>query len=126
MITFKPLARKNPNDLTAPEKFYASVVSNGATDLETLAEIISSQCTVTTTDCIAVLTSLEENMMRELKQGRIVKLGKLGSFQLSISSTGLETKEEVNASAIIKSRILFRPSKPMKAMLKQLSYKKVS
>ncbi len=125
-ILYKPLARKNPRDFSAPEKFYAGVVANGATDLETMAELISSQCTVTETDCVAVLNILEESIIRELKQGRIVRLGRLGNFQVSISSQGFETPEEVNASAITKSRIIFRPAKRMRNLLQNLTYKKAS
>ncbi len=125
-ITFKSIARKNPRDLVAPKKFYANVVSNGVTELETLADLISSQCTVTSTDCVAVLNALEENIIRELKQGRIVKLGKLGNFQVSLSSEGFDTEDEVTAKAIKKARIIFRPSLGMKNLLKTLSYKKKS
>ena len=126
MITFKVLARKNPRDITAQEKFYASVVSNGTTDLKTLSELISSQCTVTTTDCIAVLNTLEENIVRELKLGRTVKLGKIGTFRMSISSEGVETADEVNTKIIKKSRILFRPTEGLRGLLSQLTFKKVS
>ncbi|MDY0781498.1 HU family DNA-binding protein [Tenacibaculum sp. IB213877] len=125
-IKFKTMARKNPRDLAAPEKYYASVVANGATNLETMAELISAQCTVTETDCIAVLNILEENIIRELKQGRIVRLGKLGNFQVGISSEGFDTIEEVNANAITKSRILFRPAKRLRKLLSNLTYQKAS
>jgi len=125
-ISYKVVERKHPLDASLPNKFYARAVSNGDTDLESLAEIISTQCTVTSTDCIAVLNSLEENIIRELKHGRIVKLGKLGSFQISISSEGLETEEEVNANAIKKSKIIFRPAKKMRSFLSSLSFSKTS
>ncbi|MFT4802812.1 MAG: putative histone-like DNA-binding protein [Flavobacteriaceae bacterium] len=91
-----------------------------------MAEIISEQCTVTKTDCIAVLTVLEQNIVRELKQGRIVHLGKLGNFQVGLSSGGFDTKEEVTSGAVKKVRILFRPAKKMRALLKSLSYLKAS
>tara|TARA_B110000046_G_scaffold175848_1_gene200877 strand:+ start:3205 stop:3681 length:477 start_codon:yes stop_codon:yes gene_type:complete len=125
-IAYKVLARKNPQDRTAPEKFYAAVTPNGSVDFESLAEIISEQCTVTETDCIAVLTVLEQNIVRELKQGRIVRLGKLGNFQVGLSSDGFDTREEVTSGAVKKARILFRPAKRMRALLKNLSYLKAS
>jgi predicted histone-like DNA-binding protein len=120
-IVYKVLARKSPQDRTAPKKYYAAASANGSVDFESLAEIISEQCTVTETDCIAVLTVLEQNIVRELKQGRIVRLGKLGNFQVGLSSDGFNTKEEVK-----KARILFRPAKKMRALLKSLSYLKAS
>jgi predicted histone-like DNA-binding protein len=123
-IKFKTQSRKNPQDLTAPEKFYAAAIADGNVDLDRLAELISYQCTVTESDCYAVLLALEHNIIGELKQGRIVKLGRLGNFQVGISSTGSDTAAEVSATAITKSRILFRPGKKMRSMLNDVSFKK--
>ena len=123
-IKFKTQSRKNPQDLTAPEKYYAAAVADGNVDLDRLAELISYQCTVTETDCYAVLLALEHNIIGELGQGRIVKLGRLGNFQVCISSKGSDTAAEVSATAITKSRILFRPGKKLRSMLNDVSFKK--
>ena len=125
-IIYKPLERLNPQDTTAVKKYYAAVVANGSVDFETLAEMISEQCSVTETDCLAVLNVLEQNIVRELKQGRIVRLGKLGNFQVSLSSEGYATEDEVTASAVKKSRILFRPAKKMRNLLKDLTFQRAS
>lgn len=45
-IKFKILPKKNPQDITAPEKYYATSVANGETSLESLAEMIAYQCTL--------------------------------------------------------------------------------
>ena len=123
-IKYKVLPRKNPQDLLAPEKFYATAIADGEVDLDRLAELISYQCTVTATDCYAVLHSLEHNIIGELEQGRIVKLGRLGNFQVGISSEGKDTETEVSSTNIVKSRILFRPGKRLRSMLNGLSFKK--
>ena len=123
-IKFKTQSRKNPQDLTAPEKYYAAAVADGNVDLDRLAELISYQCTVTETDCYAVLLALEHNIIGELGQGRIVKLGRLGNFQVGISSKGSNTAAEVSATAIIKSRILFRPGKKLRTMLDSVTFRK--
>lgn len=125
-IKFKTQSRKNPQDMSAPEKFYAAAIADGETDLDKLAEQISYQCTVTESDCYAVLLSLERNIISELEQGRIVKLGRLGNFQVGISSEGKETAEEVNSNAITKARILFRPGKKLRSLLNDLSFRKAS
>jgi predicted histone-like DNA-binding protein len=125
-IKFKTQSRKNPQDLTAPEKYYAASIGNGETDLEALATMISYQSTLTETDCFAVLKSLEYNIINELNQGRIIKLGSLGNFQISISSEGKISPEEVSAADVKKSRILFRPGKKLRQLLKTVSYQKAS
>ena len=125
-VKYKVLPRKNPQDLLAPEKFYAAAIADGETDLDKLAEQISYQCTVTESDCYAVLLSLERNIISELEQGRIVKLGRLGNFQIGVSSQGKDTAAEVTSGAIVKTRILFRPGKRLRSLLKDLSFRKWS
>ena len=63
MVKFKILAKKNPQDLSAPEKFYATAIADGEVDFEFLAEQIAYETTLTETDCIAVLLSLERNIL---------------------------------------------------------------
>lgn len=125
-VKYKVLPRKNPQDLLAPEKFYAAAIADGETDLDKLAELISYQCTVTAADCYAVLMSLEYNIISELNEGRIVKLGRLGNFQVGISSEGKTAAADVTASAIKKNRILFRPGKKLRNLLNTVSYRKAS
>lgn len=125
-VKFKVVSRKNPQDMAAPEKFYAKAIADGEIDLDYLAQIISDQNTVTEADCYAVLISLEKNIITELGQGRIVKLGRLGTFQVGISSEGFATSEEVTSNGITKTRINFRPGKRMRSFLKDISFKKES
>jgi len=125
-VKFKVLPRKNPQDITAPERFYAAAIGDGEVDLDRLAEKIAYQCTWTEVDCHAVLLSLVHNISEELSDGRIVRLGKLGTFQIGISSEGMVTEEEVNASVIIKSRVLFRPGRRLQKVLSDLSFRKAS
>lgn len=125
-VKFKAVSRRNPQDLAAPEKFYARAIADGEVDLDTLAQMISDQNTVTETDCYAVLISLEKNIISEMAQGRIVKLGRLGTFQVGISSDGLPTADEVTSHAIVKTRVNFRPGKRMKVFLKTVTFQKDS
>ena len=75
MVVIKPLQRVNPKDINAERKFYAAAISQGMVDFERLAYLVSHQCTVRESDCLAVLRALEHNVMDELKQGKIVQLG---------------------------------------------------
>ena len=125
-IKYKTLQRKNPRDLTAPAKYYAAVTADGSVDFDTLAEMISEQSALSETDCLAVLNILEVNIVRELRQGRIVRLGKLGNFQISLSSTGFSTAAEVSAEAITSARVLFRPARKMRNLLKNLSFRSIN
>jgi len=105
--------------------YYPRVAKSGVLDLEALSERISDSCSVTESDCHAVVISLVKEITRALEQGNIVRLGQLGSFQISVQSTSSPTPEEVDKSNIKRSSIVFRPGKKLKSMLKQLVFKKI-
>lgn len=117
MVTIKPISKSNPQDRVADNKFYAQVVSSGKTDLERLAYLVAHQSTVREGDCYAVILSLIHNIVDELKQGKIVKLDKLGTFNISVSSEAKVVAEEVSATSIKDVRIKFRPDKRIKSSL---------
>lgn len=114
MVKITPISKSNPQDTTAVNKFYAQAVATGKTDLERLAYLVSNQSTVREGDCYAVILSLVHNIMDELKQGRIVKLDKLGSFQIGVSSEGVATIEEVGSNLVKDVRVNFRPDQRLK------------
>jgi len=124
MIEFKVIQRVNPQDLTAERKFFASNVSSGSMDLKQLAQRVAGQCTVRPADCYAVLTALETNVIEALSEGRIVNMGELGSYRLSISSEGKATEEEITNNSVKKARVLYRPGQGIQDMLRTLKYKK--
>lgn len=123
-VKIKAVQRVNPQDVDAPQKFYAKAVGNGKTDLKRLAKMIAMQCTVNRADCLAVLAALEDNIILELQDGKIVQLGDLGTFQLGVKSTGSVIQDEVGSNSVVKARLNFRPGEELKKMMNNLSYSK--
>ena len=126
MVTIKTIGRANPQDTTAPKKFYAHAISDGLVDLERLAYLVSNQCTVRESDCYAVLLALQHNIMDELRQGRIVKLDKIGSFQIGVRSSGMTLAEEVGSHSVKSAHLNFRPAKRLRNMLTNVEFKLIS
>lgn len=124
MIKFKTVQKVNPRDIQAPRKHYAQVVATDTVGFDELSEVISENSSLMPEDIAGVLIALERNIIRSLKNGRVVNLGNIGSFRLSVSSMGYDTLEEVSGNSIRKARVNFRAGKGISAMLKNLSYKK--
>lgn len=122
MVKIIPIERQNPQNRTAEKKFYAQAVSKGNTDLERLAYLVSNQSTEIEADCYGVLLSLLHNIMDELSQGRIVKLDKLGSFQIGVRSEGVSSQSALTANAVKKAHINFRPDARMREMLENVKF----
>ena len=125
MVHISKVERVNPQDVEAPRKFYAQAIASGKTDLDRLAYLISNQSTVRKPDCKAVLEAFVHNMEDEMRQGRIVELGDLGNFQISISSRGEENAEDVSENSVKSARYNFRPGRTLRDSLQTLKYKLV-
>lgn len=125
MIKIKSVEKVNPRDLQAPRKHYAQYVVTDIVDMQEMSELISENSSLMPEDIAGVLIALERNIIRALKNGRMVRMGTLGTFRLSINSEGVETAEEVSSTNIRKANVKFRAGKGISTMLKNLTYKKI-
>lgn len=115
----------NPSKPAEPKKFYATAKADGEVTFRKLSKEISNiSTTVSDTDVLAVLNVLVKALINHLSEGRIVRFGEFGSFQVSLSSEGAATRKEFNTSLIRNSKITFRPGTNLKEMLATLRYEK--
>jgi nucleoid DNA-binding protein len=63
-------------------------------------------------------------LTEHLAEGKIVRLGNFGAFQVSVSSEGAETEAKFNASLIKGNKVVFRPGTDLKEMQNNLKYEK--
>lgn len=125
-IPFTVIQKGNPSKPQEPKKFYASAKSSGEVTFRSLSkEISSGSTTVSDTDVLAVLNDLSKVLARHLSEGKIVRFGDFGSFQISISSEGVETEDKVTAAQIKSNKIIFRPGIDLKDMLSIAKYEKI-
>ncbi len=124
-VPFTVTKKNIPSPTNPTIAYYPRVTKSGVLDLDDLSDRISNSCSVTQSDCYAVVISLVSEIATALEEGNIVRLGHLGSFQISVQSTASPTPEEVDKSKIKRSSIVFRPGKKLKLMLKQLVFKKI-
>ena len=125
-VTYSVVPRYNPREKGSPPKYYAQAQASGDVNIREMSERIQQTCTVTKADVYAVLVALEDVIVEALQNGEIVRLGELGTFQVSLSGKGAETSDDYDASLIKKARINFRPGLTLAGMLSSLSYSKVS
>lgn len=125
-IPFTVIQKGNPSKPQEPKKFYASAKSSGEVTFRSLSkEISSGSTTVSDTDVLAVLNDLSKALAKHLSEGKIVRFGDFGSFQISISSEGMETEDKVTAAQIKSNKIIFRPGIDLKDMLSIAKYEKI-
>lgn len=112
MMNYRVVAKKNP--VTKEVKYYAQLAPVTPIGLDNLAETISKQCTVTIHDVKAVISALEEHILRIVTDGKSVRLGDLGSFHPTLCSTGVDVPDELTADKIHRVRVRFRCSAGMR------------
>lgn len=125
-IKYNIIERKNMLKPSEPAKFYASAKADGEISFKALAkEIAAAGSTVSDSDMLAVLNDLNKLLIKHLSEGKIVRFGDFGSFQVSVSSTGAETEAKFSSSNITGNKIQFRPGAELKAMLATAKYEKL-
>ncbi len=125
-IKIKPIERGEPGVVGGgTKKWYASPVSQGESDIDQLTKSIEKISTVSGADIRGVLYALVDVSVDDLGNGKIVRIGDLGSLRVSVSSDGVEKEEDVLSEIVKKGKIIFTPGPRLKAMLKNLTYKKV-
>jgi predicted histone-like DNA-binding protein len=107
------------------KKFYASPVQGREMTLEGLTRAIERKSTLSGADIRAVLYAMVEQAADGLSEGRIIRLGYLGSLRITLSSEGRNSAEEVTASAVKKAGVIFTPGTKLQTMLKTAKFKKV-
>ena len=112
MLKYHVVSKKSPVDQSV--KFYARLAPVTPINLKNLAEPISEACTVTIHDVKAVISALESQIVRELRNGNSVRLGDLGSFRPTLSSKGAATAEDFTAGHIKSVNVRFYSSPNMR------------
>jgi len=124
-IQFKVIERGQPGVAGGgAKKYYASPVQGREITLEGLTKGIEKTSTVSGADIRAVLYALVEEATAGLSEGRIIRLGDLGSLRITISSEGREKPEQITAAAVKKAGVIFTPGKKLQDMLKTAKFTK--
>jgi predicted histone-like DNA-binding protein len=123
-IQFTLAERGNPLKPEDPKRWYANTKSTGEVTLKALGKEITQRSTVNHADTLAVLEGLTQVLTDRLAEGKIVRFGDFGSFQVSVGSKGAESKEKFTSSLIKTKKVLFRPGVDLKEMLNNLKFEK--
>ena len=116
------LRPSEPGKKDSEKKYYAQSKSTGVVDLPYMAKMIAARSTVSSADVKAVLDSLNWIMDAELQEGKIVKLGELGNFRITVGSEGVTDKKLFTPSMIRPARLVFTPGTDLRHTKKVLEF----
>ena len=121
-ILIKPIQKVNPKDPEAAPKWYITQVTTNQADETEVAMDIADETTLNPSEAKMALRQLRKVLLRRLLGGESVSFGGWGSFSISISSTGMDNKEEVTARNIKSVNLLFQPDAEFKADLNKAKF----
>lgn len=81
---------------------YARAVHPSTVTLDTIAERIQHNCSMTKGDCLAVMNEMITVMKQELQNSNKVRLDGLGTFYLSMISSGAISEELYDINRCLK------------------------
>ena len=125
-VNYCVFQQKHDMSGTGSHKFYARAQSAGQMSFKKLCAKISDRCTATKADVMASLEGCIYVMKEALEDGKIVRLGDFGSFQLSLTSEGALLEKDFVSANITGAKIRFRPGVDLKELYNVLEYQKVA
>ena len=109
MINYSLSQKRNPQDPDGARKWYPSAQYSRVVGVDQIAAEIVEASALTEGDVLSAIRQFENRIIAHLEQGEKVKLEKLGSFHLTISSEGADTEEAYHASLIRKVNVRYTP-----------------
>lgn len=107
-IKFKAIARKSPVDKSV--SYYPTTESPEPVKLPALVKSIEKITALSSSDVKSCLDALEYEILSNLREGKSVRFGDLGSFRVSMRGKGVATADEVQADTIKSLKVVFTPS----------------
>lgn len=125
-IQYHVIEKENPLDRTAPKKFYANAIKRGYMDISGIAERITEASSANKADTLLVLHALSTQLRLLLSEGYSVKVEGLGTFRVTVSGGGAETKEEFGPHLIRKHSVRFYPDTELKDKVNRTPLERVA
>lgn len=120
-ILIKAVGRQNPQDRAAAPKYYPVAANRDDIDIDGLTDVISKISSLSRGDVNSTLLTLLDVIPKELLDGKMVRLGKLGSLSLNLDADGVDSPEQVTSDKVKAVHIVFRPSEELKDDLSYFS-----
>ena len=120
-LKLKPVSRKNPLKPADPPLFFLNAISKGKVDLDEICKRVAHASTLSRGDLYNAILSVVDEVMFCLNDGKIVELGKLGTFRMTVNSTGVPELTKVSSFQVTKVNIRYRPGSELTGVLKNLS-----
>lgn len=110
------------NMASAEKKWYPVQHTLQQMDESAVAAEVADETTLNPAEALMAIRQLRKVVLRALMDGKSVKLGDWGSFQVRLSTEGAATKEALTAANVKQVKINFQPGSEMKTALQKATF----
>lgn len=121
MMKYRLVEKGNPAKPSDPKKWYALAAYGDKVTQKELSKNLADLSSLSVGDVANVISNLVQELPKILARGGIVQLGELGSFRVTLSSKGADTKQKFSTESI-KPKISFLPGVELKKELESIKY----
>lgn len=112
MYKFKLIKKINPQDKSAPKKWYAVPISESPQSFRETARRATQNTTISAMELETAIDLLGSYAIEQLLAGHTIRIGNLGTLRITFKSEGVENIDDFSTSSMIKEvRVIFTPSK---------------
>lgn len=122
MLKYKIIKQRNALHKQKETMYYPRLTESHKYDLNDVADIISERSSLTKSDVIGTLVSLEYIIPKLLRDGGRVELGNLGSFSLQSNARTSSDKSDVTWRSFLNLITRFRAGKALKINLVEVNF----
>lgn len=110
----------DPQQTGEPQPLHARLVASGRVESAHLYELAAKGSTYSAGELSGAMELIIETLVAQLKEGKIVELGKLGTVSLTLKCRPVMDKKEIRSSSVEVKDITLRTSKKLKERLKTI------
>ncbi|MDR1593471.1 MAG: hypothetical protein LBS43_03155 [Prevotellaceae bacterium] len=100
-LLYKVISRLNPQNRAAAPKYYAEAVKRGSISFEEFLDAVCKDTTLNRDEVRMALNKAFRTILDFAKLGLTVHLDSLGHIRVTMRSKGMDTPEEVTATAVL-------------------------
>ena len=118
-LKYKLILRKNlsPKAPEGQKLYYAQTRATRVYNFDEICEDAADTSTISSGDLKLGIDRITKLITKSLKKGEVVHMGELGNFQMVVSSSGSETKEEFSQANLKRARLIFRPGAKLRYLM---------
>ena len=121
-IFLKPVQRYNPQKPDEPQKWYPVQYTTKLVDENEVAMMIADETTLNPMEAAMAIRQLRKVVERLLLDGKSVRLGDWGTFNVSLNTEGADTKEALTANNVKKVNVNFQAGADLRAAMQKADF----